>query len=45
MIEKAKRIFAVILARNEEKNIGEISPRARVFVDRHSLDNTRSIAE
>jgi len=51
MIEKAKKIFAVILARNEEKNIGEIIPRAKPFVDQvvvvdgHSIDNTRSIAE
>jgi len=45
MIEKAKKVFAVILARNEEKNIGESTPWAKRFVDRHSIDNTRSIAE
>ncbi len=46
-----KRICAVILARNEEKTIGEIIRNTKplvdevVVVDGHSTDNTRLIAE
>ncbi|HWP48995.1 MAG TPA: glycosyltransferase family 2 protein [Candidatus Limnocylindrales bacterium] len=46
-----KRICAVILARNEEKTIGEIIRNTKplvdevVVVDGHSTDNTRVIAE
>jgi dolichol-phosphate mannosyltransferase len=51
-VEKMQqRVFAIILARNEEKSIGEIIPRVKPFVDQvvvvdgHSEDNTRAIAE
>ena len=46
-----KKVFAVILAKNEEENIGEILPKVKPFVDQvavidgHSVDNTRAIAE
>jgi dolichol-phosphate mannosyltransferase len=46
-----KRVCAVILARNEEKTIGEVIQNTKPFVDEvvvvdgHSTDNTRVIAE
>ena len=46
-----KTVNAVILARNEGLNIGDIIPRVKPFVDRvvvvdgHSTDDTREIAE